>query len=322
MRLERIAPVALLVLAVVGAGCGSRTVRTTVPFDEATREGGPFSGWLVLDDGRRLRVGDAALLGPWLCTGAGRGDVCFEAERVTALEREETHAGPGAWAGKGVALVAMWPVIAIWLHSEHESDRKSRAAAEVSAERRRRAEARAAARGEVLPPEPTAESARRDSAFYGLANCHHVADRDATDGATLAGLVWKDRGDCLDEAVAWFRLTGEVDKARRLEFMVQARRRAEAMVCWPDPGLRAPEKEFVGAAGRTWMDEYRAVVADPRTYDYAAAPSCESPQARAEPWTPGVDPVEAARTRARASFPLTDPEALSAAIARQVHMRR
>jgi hypothetical protein len=324
----RIARVALVCLSLVAGGCAERVTHTLIPWAEAreslTQEA--FWGRMVLDDGRSLAFGEAHLLGDWVCgkiryrRGAfdtPRGDVCIPAARIAALETEKRQMGAGTAVGTGLYLLVISPLILIWAKSEHDSDRRSREAAEESAARRRVAEAEADRRGETLPPLPTAEDHRRRSAFFSLANCSGVRSdaRDQTDGDTLAAEVWRERRECIEPAQAWYAAAGQIDRARRLTFIVSARSRYEALACggrW-DPSLSAPKPELIGSAGGSWLAEYRAVVSDPRTYDYAPKATCYPMGGSGEIHITDAA-FSAAQSRMRSEFPLTDPAILAAAL--------
>lgn len=307
-----IARITLGVLAMLCASCGDRTVQIVTPLAQAQDKlAGDFTGRLVLDDARRLQLNQGRLLGPWVCgrVVAARRDVCVETARVTMIEQDERHYGGGTRAGQVFGVIVMAPVIAVWLYFDNEGKQRSRLAEEKAAGSRREAEARAAARGDVLPPKPTRESYLRNSAFYSLANCSDVthAGRKDTDGARLAGRVWIERQTCLEDAVRWFTATGELAKARSLTFIVLARRRYEALICGQaDPGLSAPQQDVIDVVAGDWMDEYRRVVADRDTYDYPAPNRpCDAV------WVGGTaqqpEPVlsSAALGMAVAGFPLT-----------------
>lgn len=308
----RIARITLAALTLFCASCGDRTVQVATPMAQAQdRLTGDFTGRLVLEDGGRLQVNQGRLLGPWACGRviSARRDVCVEAAQVKLIEHDERHYGAGTRAGQVFGVIVMAPVIAVWMYFDGKSQRKSRLAAEKAADERRAAEARAAARGEVLPPKPTRESYRRQSAFYSLANCSHLsqAGRRETDGAALADAVWQDPQGCLQPAIEWFTASADLAKARRLTFLQSARRRYEVFACGhDDPGLDAPQREVIGGAAG-WMDEYRAVVGDPDTYDYAAPDRpCDVVWVAGTAQEPEPIPHSAALARAVAGFPLTD----------------
>lgn len=306
----------IVAAALVSASCGNRTVQVVTSMPEANaRLAEDFAGRLLLRDGSRLQISNGRLLGDWVCGVPGRGrqtgEICIESRRVRAVEEDVHHTGAGARVGQGVALVPLLPVVAIWSASELENQREAKAAAERSAKERRLAEARAAERGEVLPPLPTAESRLRNSAFYMLANCFRLSQsgRNETDGNALAERVWQERETCLDHAARWFALTGEPDKARGLTFAQNARDRYRDLACGlDDPGLRAPNTDVIGRAGKTWMEEYRVVAADDRTYDFSLGPRpCQisglgPPENKRIPDRAARD---AALAKATSDFPLT-----------------
>lgn len=306
----------IVAAALACASCGNRTVQVVTAMPEAKAKlAEDFAGRLLLSDGARLKISNGRLLGDWVCgTPTGRrrtGEICIESRRVRAVEEDVHYTGAGARVGQGIALIPMLPVVAIWSASELENQREAKASAERRTKARRIAEARAAARGEVLPPLPTAEDYLRTSAFYSLANCFELsqAGRKETDGDTLAERVWRERETCLDQAVRWFALAGEADKARGLAFVQNVRNRYRELACGlDDPGLRAPTTDVIGRAGQTWMDEYRAIAAAPQSYDFPVGPGpCR---------VPGLGPPEhdrvpdhAARdtalAKATSDFPLT-----------------
>ena len=302
--------------ALACASCGNRTVQVVTSMPEANaRLAEDFAGRLLLRDGSRLQISNGRMVGDWVCGIPGRGrrtgEICIESRRVRAVEEDVHHTGAGARVGQGIALVPLLPVIAIWSASEIENQREAKMVAERRAKERRIAEAKAAERGEVLPPLPTAEDYLRTSAFYSLANCFQVnhAGRRATDGETLAERAWQEREKCLVEAVRWFALAGEADKARGLFFLQNVRDRYRELACGlDDPGLRAPNTDVIGGAGKTWMNEYRAIAADPQAYDF---PVGSSPCRLARLGPPDNERVpddaarEAALAKATSDFPLT-----------------
>lgn len=318
----RIGVIAVVALSLACGSCGG-FVPVVTPLAEASddlAEG--MGGRLILGDGGRLEMRDGRMLGDWFCgmTRVGPGvlpegqqGVCIPPTRIAAVETDEWKAGPADWIGQVITVVIMWPIILIWGHSKNEERKRSEASAVEAAEAREIAEAEAAERGEVLPPLPTAQSRGRVAAFRSLANCARV-DHHETDGQTLAAQVWRDREHCLAYAAEWFLANGEMARARHLSFTELARRRYEALLCGEEePGLYPPQKTFIDAgAARTWMGEYRAVVADSRTYEYEAQPDCESGAEAG-----GLVPRVQARRLAVAGFPLTDPAVLQAAIAWQ-----
>ncbi|RZJ44823.1 MAG: hypothetical protein EON87_09025 [Brevundimonas sp.] len=324
----------LIVVTALSLGCAScgRMETVVTPVTDAREElaNGNWSG-LVLDDGGRVRINSGEMLGDWVCgnTRVGPGvlprgvqGICIPSRRVVAVESSEWKTGPADWIGVAITVVIMWPIMLIWGHSEHENNRNAEARAAEAAEQRQLDEAEAAARGEVLPPLPTVKSRRLESAFFSLASCTR-ADRDEADGPTLAGQVWRDQERCLYHAAEWFAANGEMAKARRLTFIGRARDRYEALLCGrEEPGLNPPDKDLIDArAARTWMGEYRAVVADSRTYDYDASPDCSGRTASvaltAPEDEPALKPRAQAVRQAIAGFPLTDPAVLQAAVAYQ-----
>lgn len=300
----RIGVIAMVAISLVTAGCGNRTERIVTPVAEARGKlNGNFGGRLMLDDGRKLSIHNGRVMGPWVCGAVYRRDVCVESGRVTAVEDRRLHMGAGSYIFGGLVLAVTYPFIALHEHSQKQRDRKG-------AERRRLREAKAAERGVSLPSrEQAAADYRGRSIFAGLANCLGVRDRGATDGDELAAGVWKDRAECLEQAARWFELTGDLDKARVLVFVHNARERYRELACGlEDRGLRAPTAAIVGSAAATWMDDYRAIVADPRTYDFPSGPSPCRISALGPP-EDALIPDQAARDRALAEatsiFPLT-----------------
>lgn len=301
----RIGVVAIVAISLGAAGCGNRTERIVTPLAEARGKlNGGFGGRLLLDDGRKLKIHNGRVMGPWVCGAVYRGDVCIESGRVTAVEDRKLHMGAGSYIFGGLVLAVTYPFIAMHERAQKQRDRKS-------AERRRLRESEAAERGVSLPSrEQAAADYRGRSIFAGLANCLGVRDRGTTDGDQLAARVWEDRAECAEQAARWFELTGDLDKARVLLFVHNARQRYRELACGlEDRGLRAPAVAIIGSAEATWMDDYRAVVADPRTYDFSPGPSPCRISALGPPENELI-PEQAARDRALAeatsSFPLTE----------------
>jgi|GEM_PF-3356960 len=303
---------AVLILTLGCTACSNRMVPVETPFAEAQAlRRGDLYGHLLLDDGGRLGVINGRLLGPWVCGGARArpGDVCVETARVRAVEHEEIRVGPGVRVASWLGLLVMWIPATIWLASEHESDKEIKAATERAADERRRAEARAAERGEVLPPLPTMESVRLANVSLRLTRCiQGRRDQPAADIDILAGQVWVKRETCVEDAAEWFAADGQIDKARHLAFIRAARQRRDGLSCGePDPGLSAPRREFVDPGADSWMEEYRAVVTDVRTYDYDRPErTCTGKMLGPEEHDiPGLEARARARSLAIASFPLT-----------------
>lgn len=230
---------------------------------------------LQLENGARLELEGARLLGEWVCGRLPQhGSACLEGRRVSAIEHWETRRkGPDDQASKGFAMVFFSPIIGLYALDDMQERREDEAELqERLTEAERIARRRAEARGVPAPPAPTQETLPLYESFEELATCldiRQTKDRDATDGATLAGQVWRSRDQCLVSAAKWYLAAGDVARARRLTFVAHARKRFEAVACGDsDPGLDLPSKDLVATLPTGWVGEYRAVVADRATYAY------------------------------------------------------
>lgn len=294
---------AALAVALVLSGCGvpGRSTRVTVPF-AAAESGfdGDWLGELVLKDGRRVRLSSGRVLGGWVCGDLMLGGShCLKPDEIASVDYVHTELGrPGPIVILVSAVVVGAPA-AIWLANDLEEAREEKRAKEDAY---LEAEAvRAAATG--TPPLPaTDERVARHDAFSHLARCMEWprVEIERIDGAELVEAVTDGKQRCLNQAIGWLQVTGEDDDRRRLKFIRSARKRYEALICSSrgySTGLSAPDREDMGSASETWMNEYRAVVADPRTYEFEDGAPCKS------------DEVEraAALEQALHKFPLTEP---------------
>lgn len=297
------------VLILLCAACGNdRTVVTVLTPLAESRDllKGHMPRRLQLDSGAGLELGSAQQIGDWVCGHQfGPGPVCISAARVKAVEHHEIQGrGPGDRATKGFALVFFAPILGIYALDDAEEQREDEAdLRERLADAHRVGIRRAAARGEPAPPPPTPATLPLHEGFEGLATCldiRQTVDRDPTDGATLAGQVWKARSECLGWAAKWYLAAGEVDRARRLTFVLNARERFEDLACgYDDPGLDLPDDDLVTTSPVGWVGEYRVVVADRATYDY-------QPGNRVCRGGSTVPDLTTGMAKAVADFPLTD----------------
>lgn len=292
--------IVLLLLAMGCSACG-KTVRTLSPVTETVALSyGNYFGKIQLANGSELAVNAGRLVGPWFCGGVSPSgpDVCVRRSEVTALIDEQYR--PGAEA---VLLIPMSLFAAVWIGTDEWKARERRKADARDAELRRRG---------VLPPLPTAEQRRRRGSRGALLSCLNVPfpERKAADAEGLAERVWSEREQCLGPAAGWFFSHGDPDKGRRLSFIAAARQRYELFVCRGlDPGFAAPPPSLIDADAPDWMEEYRAVATDSRTYEFKMK-ECE-----------GEGTEQPVLRQVLSSFTLTDPALLKAAVACQSHRR-
>lgn len=277
--------IALLILSLGCTACG-RTERKLVPVEGSVAlANGNFFGRLQMTDGAELAIKGGGRVGRWICGEAeiSGPDFCVPLTEVRALVDHEYRVGAEA-----VFLIPMAGVAAVWVGSDELKRRKRAREDAEDAELRRRG---------LLPPLPTPEARRRGESEAGLRACFDIpfADRETTDTAALARGVWEKRDRCIIPAAHWFSSHEELDKGRRLFFVAAARRRYESLACQDrDPGLDAPPRGVIADSDARWMDEFRAVAADDRTYDY-------TPEACA----PSREQAVAIRRSVISSFPLT-----------------
>lgn len=305
MSLARTA--AVLTAAALLVGCGAEPKRTQFaePFEKArARFDGQFDGRLELDDGVSLESSSGRDLAGWVCGRARMaGDRCVEASRIRSVHYETVDYPPPNPIVVVVGYILFSPFIAAMEWSEHQ-DLKTAERIAFEEEARVR---NMRARGEPVPRRATTEEYLRERQFYSLANCMEVEERPDTSGDILAEQVWRERGLCLAEASDWLRDGGDLERARRLYLIDQARERYERMACGSDDhSLNAPRDDNTVLAGPGWMEEYRTVVADARTYDYVSDWYQCRLEAPYEYREPTAEAREAARIEALAEFPLTD----------------
>lgn len=300
-----IAPALSLALLLAGCGGGAKVTEVSEPFEQArSRFDGGFFGQVELDDDSTIDIRGGRELDGWICGGRERlGDVCVERWRARTVHYETRDYGSPGLIESAVTVAIMWPAMAAFAIDAHES-RERTAAAEAE---RLASEARMRAEGRTPPPPGTARDHHRESQFQSLANCMKVRDRSATNGQTLADTVWRDRDRCVSEASTWYRLNDDLERARRLSFIDRARDRYERIACGAEEhGLTAPDGEHAVLAQPGWMDEYRAVVADPQTYDYRSDWFMCRRVPPYEPIEPPAATREAALAEAMGTFPLTE----------------
>lgn len=305
MSLARTA--AVLTSAALLAGCGGEPKRTQFaePFERArTQFDGGFMGRLDLDDGSSLDMSSGRELAGWVCGRARMvGDRCVEPGRIRSVHYETVDYPPPNPIAVAITVIIFSPVLAAMEWDEHQS-RKSAERIAIEEDARVR---NMRARGEAVPRRPTTQEYLRERQFYALANCMEVKERRDTSGDILTEQVWRERGLCLAEASDWLRDGGDLERARRLYLIDQARERYERMACGSDDrSLNAPRDDNTVLAGSGWMEEYRAVVADARTYDYASDWHQCRRVAPYEYREPTDEARETARIEALTGFPLTE----------------
>jgi hypothetical protein len=303
---SRLLVAASIATVLTGCGRGHEKIEVTQSFDEArARFDQSFVGQVELDDGAELSLYSAHELKGWVCgeIGGEIRDVCFETSRARTVRYEEIQTGQPSLIAGVVTLAITWPILlAYW-----DEDRKN-ANADQAEKRRQAKTAAPAAQARLAPSPPTASDYELDQQFYTLANCMKVksVDRDATSGAELADQVWRDGKRCAVEASAWFKLNRDVERARRLMFVGLARDRFERIRCQTnEEGLRAPKVEDRWLLSDSWMQEFRAVVEDPSTYDYAPEWQICRSLMKDVP-TPSDQGMAEAQKRAVSGFPLTE----------------
>lgn len=268
----------VIALTLLGTACTEREVVDVVtPLAESgDLLDGQMPRSLRFRNGALVRFGHAILLGDWVCgKPPGQGMVCVEGRRVMAVEhREVLRHSTADRASQGFAMVFFAPIIALYAKKSADERREDEAdLQERLVDAQGDQERWSQIRGEPFPPPPlTMEQLPLHEAFVGMLDCQDMdqnTQRANADAATVAGRIWVAREKCVPAAAKWYLAAGQIDRARRLTFVANARARFQALACGDrDPGLALPERALVATAPTGWVNEYRAVVRDPATYDY------------------------------------------------------